>query len=113
VTYIHGQSTIKTRAVAMTADEARRELANLNRLRAAILAETEAKAKELDRIRKARLRLQPVATYAPTPAALAYREQYGHIIASQPMPLHGGERGLQRAVREAQEVEDRKRQAVA
>ena len=113
MTYIHGQSTIKSRAVTMTADDARRELENLNRLRAAILAETEAKAKELDRIRKARLRLQPVATYAPTPAALAYREQYGHIIAAQPTPLHGGERGLQRAVREAQEVEERKRVGAA
>ena len=113
MTYIHGQSAHSPRAVNLTAEEARKELANLNRLRAAILAETEAKAKELERIQKARLRLQPIATYAPTPAALAYREQYGHIIAAQPTPLHGGERGLQRAVREAQEVEERKRSDAA
>lgn len=96
-----------------TADDIRGELENLNRLRAAILAETEAKAKELTRIRAARLRLQPIATYAPTPEALAYREQHGHIIAQQPAPLHGGRRGLGAATAEAARRDERKRTGAA
>lgn len=94
---------------AKTTDDIRGELENLNRLRAAILAETEAKAKELDRIRAARLRLQPIATYAPTPEALAYRELFGHIIAHQPQSLHGGVRGLRMATAEAARHDERKR----
>jgi hypothetical protein len=98
---------------AKASDDIRGELENLNRLRAAILAETEAKAKELARIRAARLRLQPIATYAPTPEALTYREQYGHIIAEQPAPLHGGWRGLRMATEEAARHDERKRLGAA
>lgn len=111
MTYQYGATLHKPKKVAMTSDEVRQEMANLQRLRAAILAETEAKAKELDRIRKARQRLEPVATYQPTPEALAYREQYGHIIAAQPAPLHGGRRGLAAATREAEEHMARKHDA--
>lgn len=110
MTYIHGRSALKPRAVAMTADQVRAELENLNRLKAAILTESAAKTKELARIQAARKRLEPVATYAPTPQALAYREQYGHIIAAQPAPIHGGQHGLAMAMREAQEHEERKRE---
>lgn len=95
--------------IARTTDQMRAELARLHEFRAAIQAETEAKQKELERIRAARQRLQPVATYAPTPQALAYREQYGHVIAAQPTPLHGGSRGLAMAAREAAAYEERKR----
>jgi hypothetical protein len=108
MSYQYGQTTLKPQA-AKTSDEIRVELENLNRLRAAILAETEAKAKELARIRAARLRLQPIATYAPTPEALAYREIFGHIIAQQPAPLHGGVRGLRMATAEAARHDERKR----
>jgi hypothetical protein len=101
MTYIHGQTTLKPQA-AKTADEIRVELENLNRLKAAILAETAAKAKELARIQSARKRLEPVATYKPTPIALAYREQYGHLFERQPRPIHGGPDGLRMAANEAE-----------
>lgn len=100
MTYTHGNTTLKP-TTAKTADEVRAELENLNRLRAAILAETAAKEKELARIRAARKRLQPVATYEPTPEALAYREQYGHVIAAMPAPKYGGSKGLRMASDEA------------
>lgn len=110
MTYIHGQAALKPRAVTMTADKVRGELENLNRLRAAILAETEAKYKELARIQAARKRLMPVATYKPTPTALAYRERYGHLIEQQPAPLLGGSKGLRLAADEAALYEHRKRE---
>jgi hypothetical protein len=113
MTYTYGQSAQKPRVVAMTADQVRAEMENLNRLKAAILAESAAKAKELERIRAARKRLQPVATYKPTPEALAYREQYGHIIAAQPAPMHGGLRGLRMAAAEAAAHDARKNGRVA
>lgn len=97
--------------VAQTSDQVRTELENLNRLRAAILAETEAKAKELARIQAARKRLIPIATYKPTPTALAYRELYGHRLAAQPAPMHGGHRGLAMAAAEAARYETAKREA--
>ncbi len=84
-----------------TADEIHIEMERLQHFRAAILAETTAKEKELARIRAARKRLEPIATYTPTPEALAYREQYGHIIAAQPAPVYGGSSGLGMATREA------------
>lgn len=109
MTYKHGQTTLKPQ-IAATTDEIRAKLDHLNRLRAAILAETEAKTKELARIRAARKRLQPIATYAPTPEALAYREMHGHIIAAQPAPRLGGSRGLRMASDEAALYEHRIRE---
>jgi hypothetical protein len=106
VNYTHGQSVIRPRT-----EEVRAELSRLNRLKSAILVETAAKQKELARIRNARRRLEPVATYEPTPEALAYREQYGHIVAQQPRPVHGGRNGLRMAADEAALVEARKREA--
>lgn len=110
MSYVHGQTALKPRAVTMTADRVRVELENLNRLRTAILAETEAKYKELARIQAARKRLMPVATYKPTATALAYRELYGHLIKNQPEPVLGGSRGLRMAADEAALYEHEKRE---
>lgn len=109
MSYKYGQTTLKPQ-VAMTADQIRVELERLNDLRAAILAETEAKEKELARIRAARKRLMPISTNEPTPEALAYREQYGHIIAAMPAPKYGGRNGLRMAAEEAGRHEARKRE---
>lgn len=62
-------------------------------------------------ITNARRKLTTVATYEPTSEALAYREQYGHIIAQQPAPTYGGRDGLRMAADEAALVEARKREA--
>lgn len=107
--YIHGATLNKPSVVQKTADEVRRELENLNRLRAAIIAETQAKTQELARIRAARKRLEPVATYKPSPEALAYREQHGRTIAAQPAPKYGGRDGLRMAAAEAATLEARLR----
>jgi len=109
--YTHGASRQAQNTARETADDIRARLEQLRRTRAAIEAEQAAKDAELKRIRAARLRLTPVATYAPTLEALAYREQYGHIIAAQPAPMHGGRRGLALATREAAEHEAAKRSA--
>jgi hypothetical protein len=110
MSYQYGQTTLRPQA-AKTNDEMRVELENLNRLRAAILAETEAKEKELARIRTARKRLIPISTNEPTPEALAYREKYGHIIAQMPAPTYGGRDGLRMAAAEADRHQARKRGA--
>lgn len=102
--YTHGQTVIRPRT-----EEVRTELRRLNRLKSAILIETAAKEKELARIRSARRRLEPVATYEPTPEALAYREQYGHAVAQQPTPVYGGRDGLRMAADEATRHEEQKR----
>lgn len=107
--YVHGATLSNPRANKLTSDQVRERLEKLRRIRAELDAELEAKEKELTRIRAARKRLQPVATYQPSPAALAYREQYGHVIAAQPTPLHGGSRGLRMAADEAARHEERKR----
>ena len=109
-TYAYGASRQTQNTIRETADDLRARLEHLRRTRAAVEAEQAAKDAELARIRAARLRLAPVATYRPTAEALAYREKYGQIIAAQPAPLHGGRRGLQRAMREAQEYEAKKRE---
>jgi len=109
MSYEYGQTTLKPYA-AKTRDEMRVELENLHRLRAAILAETEAKAKELARIQAARKRLVPIATYAPTTTALAYRDLYGHLMDAQPQPIHGGAGGLRMAAAEAARYEAKKRE---
>lgn len=113
MTYVHGATLANPRANKLTSDQVRERLEKLRILRAQLDAELEAKEKELARIRAARQRLQPIATYKPTPQALAYREQFGHIIAAQPAPLHGGSRGLAAATREAAEWEARKREKAA
>ena len=113
MTYVHGATLANPRANKLTSDQVRERLEKLRVIREQLDAELEAKEAELARIRAARQRLQPVATYKPTPEALAYREQYGHVIAAQPAPLHGGSRGLARAVREALDYEERKRGQVA
>jgi hypothetical protein len=109
MSYEYGKTTLKP-SVARTSDDMRAELENLHRLRAAILAETEAKSKELARIQAARKRLVPVATYAPTTTALAYRDLYGHLMDDQPQPIHGGSSGLRMAAAEAARYEARKRE---
>ena len=109
MTYVHGATLANPRANKLTSDQVRERLERLRVIREQLDAELAAKEAELARIRAARLRLQPIATYKPTPEALAYREQYGHIIAAQPAPLHGGQRGLAAATREALEHEARKR----
>jgi NifB/MoaA-like Fe-S oxidoreductase len=111
VTYVHGATLANPRANKLTSDQVRERLERLRVIRAQLDAELEAKEAELARIRAARQRLQPVATYKPTPQALAYREMCGDIIAAQPAPLHGGSRGLAAAAREATEHEARKRDA--
>lgn len=111
--YVHGATLANPRANKLTSDQVRERLEKLRVIREQLDAELAAKEAELDRIRKARLRLQPVATYKPTPEALAYREQYGHVIANQPAPMYGGQRGLAAATREAMTHEARKRDAVA
>ena len=108
MTYQHGQTLLKPKALAMTTDQVRAQLEHLRRVQHQIEAETAVKERELARIRAARRRLQPVATYQPTPTALAYRELYGHIIAAQPAPVHGGWAGLQAAAKEAAAYDARK-----
>lgn len=108
MTYVHGQATLRPQK-AKTADQVRAELERLNNLRAAILAETAAKEKELARIRAARKRLIPVSTNKPSAEALAYREQYGHIIAAMPAPKYGGKAGLRMAAEESARHHARKR----
>lgn len=103
--YVHGQSVLKPRT-----DEVRAELAKLNRIKSAILAETAAKEKELKRIQAARRKLTPMATYEPTPTALAYREQFGHLFKNQPEPVFGGKLGLGMAADEAAMFEQEKRE---
>lgn len=110
MSYVHGQTKLKPSAIAMTADQVRAELENLNRIKSAILAETAAQEKELERIKAARRKLIPVATYAPTPTALAYRELYGHLFEKQPEPILGGSRGLRMAADEAAMFEHAKRE---
>lgn len=110
MTYQHGETLLKPKRLAMTADQVRAELANLRRIQAQIQAETAAKEAELARIRAARKRLQPVSTWKPSPEALAYREQYGHIIAAQPPPKYGGRAGLRAATEEAKGRDPRKTQ---
>ncbi|HCF99596.1 MAG TPA: hypothetical protein DEV93_03530 [Chloroflexi bacterium] len=109
MSYEYGKTMLKPYATKTT-DEMRAELENLHRLRAAILAETEAKSKDLARIQAARKRLIPVATYAPTTTALAYRELFGHLLERQTQPIHGGSSGLRMAAAEAARYEARKRE---
>ena len=111
--YVHGATLANPRANKLTSDQVRERLEKLRVIRAQLDAELEAKEAELARIRAARQRLQPIATYKPTPQALAYREEYGAIIAAQPAPLHGGHRGLAMAAKEAAAHEARKRQDTA
>lgn len=108
MSYAYGQTKLKP-LVAMTADQVRVELERLNDLRAAILAETAAKEKELNRIRAARKRLIPVSTNKPSAEAIAYREQHAHIIAAQPEPVYGGKSGLRMATAESARHDERKR----
>lgn len=90
--------------------EAAAELEHLRQVRAAIQAETAAREAELERIRKARQRLKIVATNAPSPEAIAYRDAHAHIIAAQPAPKYGGTKGLRAAADEAALFEHLKRQ---
>ena len=99
--YVHGATTNTAQVVRKTADQVRADLEHLRRIEAQIIAETAAKEAELQRIRAARRRLEPKATYRPTPEALAYREEHAHEIANQPAPIHGGRAGLRRAALEA------------
>lgn len=86
----------------------RQQVANLRRLEAAIQAEAIAKENHLHRLYAERRRWQRAGSYTPSPEAIAYREQYGHIIAAQPEPIHGGLAGLRAAAEEAENWEARK-----
>lgn len=99
MTYIHGATVNKPALVAKTADEIRGRLEHLGKVRAAVITETAAKETELARIRAARKRLEPIATYKPTAEQLAYRDQHAATIAAMPN-LHGGPAGLRAATRE-------------
>lgn len=99
--YVHGNSTNTVQAVRKTADQVRADLEHLRRIEAQILVETAAKDRELARIRAARKKLEPKATYKPTEEALAYRDAHQEAIAAQPAPLHGGRAGLRSASLEA------------
>ena len=97
--YVHGATINKPALAAKTADEVRAPLEHLNRIRAAVITETAAKESELARIRAARKRLEPVATYKPNAEQLAYRDEHAATIAKQPSK-HGGPAGLRAATRE-------------
>lgn len=99
--YVHGATTNTAQAVRKTADQVRADLEHLRRIEQQILAETAAKEAELARIRAARKKLEPKATYTPTAEALAYREAHQEAISRQPTPIHGGRTGLRRAALEA------------
>jgi hypothetical protein len=99
--YVHGETTNTTQAVRKTADQLRADLEHLRRIEAQIMAETAAKDRELARIRAARKKLEPKATYLPTAEALAYWEAHRDAVAAQPAPLHGGPAGLRKAAHEA------------
>ena len=99
--YVHGASTNTPQVLRKTADQVRADLEHLRRIEAQILAETAAKDKELARIRAARKKLEPKATYQPTAEALAYWEAHHEAVAAQPRPIHGGPLGLRKAAHEA------------
>jgi hypothetical protein len=99
--YIHGASVNKPQVLRKTADQVRVDLEHLRSIEAQILVETAAKDKELARIRAARKKLEPKATYLPTAEALAYWGEHHEHISQQPAPLHGGTAGLKRAAHEA------------
>ena len=76
MSYVHGASVNKPATLRKTADQVRADLENLRRIEAQILAESAAKEKELARIRAARKKLEPKATYKPTPEAIAAWEEF-------------------------------------
>jgi hypothetical protein len=100
--YKYGESKNKPQSLQKTVDMIRQDLEHLRRIEAQLVAETAGKEAELARIRAARKKLEPKATYKPTAEALAYREANHEAIAAQPKPLHGGPAGLRRASAEYQ-----------
>jgi methylphosphotriester-DNA--protein-cysteine methyltransferase len=106
--YVHGASINKPQVLRKTAEQVKADLEHLRRIEAQILAETAAKEAELARIRAARKRLEPKATYLPTAAAIAYWEEHHEQVAQQPAPLHGGPQGLRKATAEAAAHDARK-----
>jgi len=99
--YVHGASINKPQVLRKTADQVKADIEHLRRIEAQILAETAAKDAELARIRAARKRLEPKATYKPTAEQAAYWEANHELVAQHPRPLHGGPAGLRKATAEA------------
>ena len=99
--YVHGASINKPQVLRKTADQVKADLEHLRSIEAQIMAETAAKDAELARIRAARKRLEPKATYKPTAEQAAYWEAHYEQVAQQPRPLHGGPAGLRKATAEA------------
>lgn len=106
--YAHGATTNTTQAVRKTADQVRADLEHLRRIEAQIMAETAAKDAQLARIRAARKKLEPKATYKPTDEQAAYWEAHREAVAEQPRPIHGGPQGLRKATAEAAAHDARK-----
>lgn len=96
-------------AIEATKQNIRQQLAALRRLEAAIQAEAIAKEQHLFQLYAERRRWQRAGSYTPSADAIAYREKYGHIIAAQPRPIHGGTAGLAAATAEAENWEARKK----
>ena len=101
LSYEYGASVNKPQVLRKTAEQIRADLEHLRRIEAQIIEETAAKDRELARIRAARKKLEPKATYLPTAEALAYWEAHHEAVAAQPAPLHGGPAGLRKAAAEA------------
>ncbi len=99
--YVHGMSKNKPATLRMTADQIKADLEHLRRIEAQVLAETAAKEKELARIRAARKKLEPKATYLPTAEAIAYWEEHHDAVEARPRPLLGGQHNLYLASLEA------------
>lgn len=89
-------------------DSVKRRLANLRGIEAAIRSQEIAREEHLATLQVARRKWLRAGDYTPSPEALQYREQYGHIIAAQPAPIHGGRAGLEKATREIEEHSRRK-----
>jgi len=111
MSYTYGASVNKPQTLRKTAEQIRADLEHLRRIEAQIIEETAAKDRELARIRAARKKLEPKATYLPTAEALAYREATREAFAGLPTPLHGGPAGLRRAAAEAAAYDAGKRAA--
>ncbi len=101
MSYEYGASTNKPQTLRKTSDQIRADLERLRRIEAQIIEETLAKDRELARIRAARKKLEPKATYLPTAEALDYWDAHHEAISRQPAPLHGGPAGLRKAAAEA------------
>jgi methylphosphotriester-DNA--protein-cysteine methyltransferase len=106
--YVHGATVNKPQVLRKTADQVKADLEHLRRIEAQILSETASKDAELARIRAARKKLEPKATYKPTAEQAAYWEAHREQVAQQRRPIHGGPAGLRKATAEAAAHDARK-----